>query len=59
MYPLFLVVCVAVVILSPLALELFLTAWEYRALRKREQANESPRNAWASSPTNAEQTHLA
>lgn len=39
MYSLFLVLCVALVILSPLVVELWLSAYEYRA--ERRQANQA------------------
>ncbi len=51
MYSLFLVVCVALVILSPLALELLLTVYEGRAERRRilrRAAAQSPGLVWAS-----------
>ena len=51
MYSLFLVLCVALVILSPLALELFLTVMEERADRRRalrRMQAKGPSIAWAS-----------
>ena len=51
MYSLFLVLCVAVVILSPLALELFLSVCEDRAQQRRAIRSvkaKGPSIAWAS-----------